>query len=324
MQIDADGRHLTVRAPAKINLYLQVLGKREDGFHEIETVMCPIDLFDELVIEAWDRPDIELSIDCPAADPADPAWQIPATQQNLVVRAAEAVRRATDAKSGCRIQLTKNIPAAAGLGGGSSDAAATLVACLHLWASWDRKLALELAAQLGSDIPFFLGSQERIGLARAVGRGEKCNLLDAAPPLQVCITHPPSGCSTQQIYATLQGLDRGGPKENHAEEIMHACKTGQFQKIGAQLFNALQLPAYRLNEWVERQLTLLANCGFQYSLMTGSGSACFALVDTDDPGALERREQVVGRAKSLGIQRVYFTEAWYGPSIEQQLGAQPR
>ena len=325
---------VSIRAPAKLNLFLEVLAKRPDGYHEIETLLCPISLCDQVRVELSDRPEIDLEMEILDASASsgrrsaglqeerppsesDPAWQIPLDARNLILRAAERTREELGIRQGCRIRLQKRIPAAAGMGGGSSDAAATVVACLQLWDQWDRYLATSVCAELGSDIPFFLGNRQGIGLALATGRGEKIELLQARPHLEFLVTHPPAGCSTSEIYAGYTRL----AASRSAEKIVKACQTGQVPKIGAELFNALQSSAFNASLWVERQLKLLTDCGQQFVLVTGSGSSCFAVHDPrpGSPSLAEVAEIVGRRAWQIGIYRVYSVRAWYADSIEDQL-----
>lgn len=315
---------ISILAPAKLNLFLEVLGKRPDGFHEIQTVMCPISLTDRVTVEVAESSDISLQLTCPPqthsasfAAQEDPAWQIPVGPENLAVRAAQAVSRLLGVPHGCKIFLEKNIPAAAGLGGGSSDAAAVVVACLHLWHTWDRELATRVCNELGSDITFFLGSPDRFGMAFAQGRGEQCTTLSEQPELEFLVTHPPAGCSTGEIYARFE---RKGPVRD-AQKIIAACKAGQIQKIGAELSNALQFPATSTSVWIGRQLELLQDSGNEFCLMTGSGSSCFALWNplTADATIAAAVEDLKRRARATGIHRVYSATAWYAQSIEQQL-----
>lgn len=320
IQRTASGLHIA--APAKINLFLNVLRPRSDGYHEVQTLLCPISLFDQLSFEVTQRSDIEFQLLLPHAPaghaatttgtrpPADPAWDIPADSSNLVVQAVRRVQQALGTTRGCRIQLRKTIPAAAGLGGGSSDSAAAIVASLVSWQGWDRNLALQIAAEIGSDVPFFLGNSQGMGLALATGRGEHCQPLAAQPALDVLVTHPPVGCSTREVYRNCAVYGEA----QDFQKIVDACETGQFKKIGAQLSNTLQLPASGLTEWIARQLSLFADIGAEYALMSGSGSSCFALVD--DPQCAERLHHA---APAWGIDRVYAVQSCYGKSIEQQL-----
>ena len=141
-------RCLKLLTSAKVNLALDVLGKRPDGYHEIATVMQPIDLFDRLTLEP--APELSLEVDDAA---------LPTDDRNLIVRAAVLLRQAAGIDAGARIRLSKRIPVAAGLGGGSSDAAATLWGLNRLWRlRWSRARLSEVAVQIGMDVPFFLGN----------------------------------------------------------------------------------------------------------------------------------------------------------------------
>ncbi len=323
MLIQCSGNQVRIRAPAKVNLFLEVLGKRADGFHDIETLLCPISLFDELTLEPTDSGEISFALEFshPSAtgsdnsenEHKDVAWKIPANENNLVVQAVKKVQSALNTTFGCRIRLNKQIPAAAGLGGGSSDAAAAVVASLVAWERWDRQCATEICTEVGSDVPFFLGEVTGIGLTLAKGRGELCQLLKAQPQLNFIVTHPPVGCATKEVYLNYaKGLDC-----RHAEEIVSACENGQFQKIGAELFNALQLSASTLTDWIDQQLLLLKDAGAEFVLMSGSGSSCFALIN--DRSCQER---ILSAATILGLTRVFAVEAWYADSIELQLKKQ--
>ncbi len=323
MRITKSGRTVEVETPAKVNLFLEVLRRREDGFHDISTVMCPISLCDTLTLEVSDTPDLELKLELPTeagsrGDP-DTAWMIPADDRNLVLRGLAQLRQNIGFTGGARVQLTKRIPAAAGLGGGSSNAAGAIVALLVALGKWDRELATQIAGSLGSDIPFFLGNTDFCGLASAEGRGEKCEPILAQPQLSFVVTHPPEGCSTAEIYNGLQAdyLRNHHTPQTHGS-LLAACQSGDQHKIGASLFNALQSTAVKRNPWIERQLDILSECGGPYRLMSGSGSSCFAmLVGEQDANEVHRRVRVM--AQSNGIRRTYGVSSFYNPSIEQQI-----
>lgn len=343
---------VTIQCPAKVNLFLEVLGKREDGFHEIETLMCPISLCDELTATLNGSGKITLAVETPDVgsqstskrQTADPAWDVPADESNLAFRAAEAVRlqlfrdstdhqvsgsAAAAEHPGVELVLRKSIPAAAGLAGGSSNAAAVVTACLLLWAKWNRPVATELCQSLGSDVAFFLGSSSQIGMAMATGRGEVISPLSCKPPISLVLTHPPQGCSTPAIYAAMEPRD----SVRNSRNIRTACETsapGQLENIGAALFNALQSPASNVNRWIKTQLDLFESFGFQNTMMSGSGSACFGLCteSTASQFSVSPNENSQGlsefrrAAKSVGIDRVFRAAAWYQPSIEAQVGQQ--
>ncbi len=318
MRIHFDGDEVAIVCPAKVNLFLEILGKRQDGYHEIETVMCPISLCDRLVLRPSDSNEIRLAIQFPdpsakVADEknADPAWQVPADGRNLVVKAVELVRRELGIARGCRIELEKLIPAGAGLGGGSSNAAAAIVASLVAWNAWDRELANCICARLGSDLNFFLGDANRIGIGLATGRGEKCQIVDASPALDLCVTHPPEGCPTARVYANL---DAARVQINSADEMIQACVLGDCDRIGKNLYNALTPAAQKITRWIDRQHAVFNQAGARYSAMSGSGSSCFALLAGADTMADIRRY-----GSQAGLQRVYAVKSWFARSVEEQI-----
>lgn len=178
-------------APAKINLVLEVFGKRDDGYHEIRSLVQTVDLCDSLAFEIAD----DIFLEC-----TESALETP---DNLVVRAAELLREVSGSNKGARLRLEKHIPWGAGLGGGSSDAATTLIALNHLWGL---KLTvgdlIGLAARLGSDVPFFIHG----GAALIEGRGEKITSLPASPPAYFVLLVPPLPQipdKTRRLYASL-------------------------------------------------------------------------------------------------------------------------
>lgn len=187
---------IRLRAPAKLNLYLRVVGKRPDGYHELETVFERIDLADELTFEPEPH-GLRLTCDDPA---------LPCDETNLVLQAARLLQRASGVRRSAHFHLTKRIPIAAGLGGGSSDAAATLRGLNTLWQlGWDRARLMELAAQVGSDAPFFLlDSPWAIGR----GRGEVLEPVPAAASLLHVVVVPEERLSTREVFESLDSPRR--------------------------------------------------------------------------------------------------------------------
>lgn len=247
-------------APAKLNLTLEIVAKRPDGYHAIESLMLPVDLCDELEFR---RTEGELSLTCNAPD-------IPTDGRNLVLKAAEALRRRTESRLGIAIHLKKRIPHEAGLGGGSSDAATTLLALNELW---ELNLApaelASIAAEIGSDVAFFLVQSA----AWCTGRGEIAVPETTGQQLDAVIVKPSVGLSTKEIYGRVsvpaQPVD-GTPARD-------ALRAGDKIALGRALFNRLQAPAFAVAPAVEslyRELAALGPLGCQLS---GSGSALFAL-----------------------------------------------
>jgi 4-diphosphocytidyl-2-C-methyl-D-erythritol kinase len=262
---------VVVQAPAKINLFLEVLGKRPDGYHEVVTCMVAVDLCDTLLFQNPKRQspkrqrglssDIELVCDDPAA---------PAGPQNLIWRAAELLRKHTGEQRGVRIQLTKRIPVAAGLAGGSSDAAATLIGLNELWRlNMARSELAELSAKLGSDIPFFFATPA----AWCTGRGERVEPFRLERPLHLVLANPGVELSTAAVYRQVTV-----PAEPRSPEGMRqALDSGSIEAIAAALFNRLQAPAEQLcpeGAALQRILERLRPVGH---LMSGSGPSYFAL-----------------------------------------------
>ncbi|MDQ2742561.1 MAG: 4-(cytidine 5'-diphospho)-2-C-methyl-D-erythritol kinase [Chloroflexota bacterium] len=189
------------RAYAKINLSLQVLGKRADGFHDLVSIMQTVSLCDDLTF----APAEEVTFSCSQPELTGPS--------NLVVRAANLLRQVCGVSAGCSIHLEKHIPHAAGLGGGSSDAAATLRSLVKLWALTEPKDTLcRLAAQLGSDVPFFLQQ----GTALVEGRGERVTPLPDPPTCWYLLAKPPVQVPTAEIFARLQRAAWSDGSRTHA------------------------------------------------------------------------------------------------------------
>jgi 4-diphosphocytidyl-2-C-methyl-D-erythritol kinase len=243
-------------APAKINLTLRVLRRRDDGFHEIESLVCPIALHDTLDIAADDRADLTFTCDDPT---------VPADETNLVVRAVRLFCRTHRVEPRLRIALTKRIPHGAGLGGGSSDAAATLRALDHLFQTDCGLPALSvLAAELGSDVPLFLHRSAAV----IRGRGEKVEPVAFPPVLPLLLIKPPFGVPTPWAY-------RQWRDSREIADVPHAPQEFPWGR----LVNDLERPVFEkylflahLKRWL---LTQPEAAG---ALMSGSGATVFALL----------------------------------------------
>jgi len=250
-----------VLAPAKVNLFLEVLGKRADGYHEIATLMLAIDLADELDFSPDDSGGLSLTCD-------DPALQT--GPENLVLRAATRLREETGSRQGARIRLRKRIPWAAGLGGGSSDAAAALEGLNELWKLGLSPAALaRIGSEIGSDVPFFLNGPA----AWCTGRGELVSPVPIGKPLDLVLVKPTVGLGTAEVYKRLKvplaPVDGSAAKE--------ALAAGDVEGLGRTLFNRLQEPAFELEPGVAEIHRRLQESGAVGCLMSGSGSCVFAL-----------------------------------------------
>ena len=287
-------------SPAKVNLILNILGRRPDGFHELETVMHPVDLCDELRFE---RAGHEVELTC-----NDPSLAVDGT--NLVVRAAQAFRSAADLGEGVRIHLEKRIPMAAGLGGGSGNAATTLLGLNELFGRPLPDTTLtELAAQLGSDVPFFL--QPRPALA--TGRGERVTSLDWFQALQgvwTLLIHPGFGIATPWAYQNLARFPAAlngtaGRAARLVEKLQHAT----LAEAAAGFYNSLEAPALDKYPILALYQEFLREAGALATLMSGSGSTTFALA-ADQAGAEGLRDCFVGRfgtSSWTAVRRLHFS-----------------
>ena len=254
---------LHLLAPAKLNLYLRVIGKRADGYHEIETLFERIDLADELTFEPA-RGALALTTDDPS---------LPGDEENLIVKAARALQAEAGTNQGARLRLTKRIPIAAGLGGGSSDAATTLIGLNQLWGlRLDRARLAALAAQLGSDVPFFL-FEEAFAVGR--GRGEVCEPVAAAAPLAQVLVIPRERLSTREIYAGAQ-LGLTAPKPS-ITMMQHALRNGSLGELAEGLWNDLEPEAIRRCPVITVIQTRLRHHGVLAARVSGSGSSVFGV-----------------------------------------------
>ncbi|HEY1655159.1 MAG TPA: 4-(cytidine 5'-diphospho)-2-C-methyl-D-erythritol kinase [Candidatus Tumulicola sp.] len=247
-------------APAKINLTLEVLARRDDGYHGVRSVMVPLDFCDEISVEPSDR----FAFSCSRGDLED--------DDNLVVRALRALGDLPPA----RVALHKRIPVAAGLGGGSSDAAAVLRAAME--GAFGRRPAedwLQIARGLGSDVPFFLAGTG----ALVEGTGERVTPLGALPHWHVVIVKPPVGVSTAAAYARLDGGQRTLRPRNASQSLamITAVQRSDFDAVQALLHNDFEEPVAAHVPEVATALNALAAAGARRPLLAGSGSCVFAL-----------------------------------------------
>ena len=273
---------VTLFCPAKINLMLAVHGRREDGFHALTTVMAPLGFGDRLEVALADAGADVLA--CEAAG-------VPSGPDNLVLRAAEAFRGAAGVSVRFRFTLEKRIPAAAGLGGGSSDAAAALLAMNRLCGGPQDRAGLErVAASLGSDCPFFLDPRPCV----LRGRGEEREALpqaaaDRLAGQPVCVFKPDFGVSAGEAYGLFA---KGGEPVAEAECEARLERFFGGGEPGALLANSLEAPVGRKYLGIAALLERLRRTGAA-CLMSGSGSACFLLPDPGDRDGPARAGAVV-------------------------------
>ncbi|MFO7955572.1 MAG: 4-(cytidine 5'-diphospho)-2-C-methyl-D-erythritol kinase [Candidatus Brocadiia bacterium] len=267
---------LTVRAPAKVNLSLDVLGKRPDGFHEIRTVMQAVSLCD--VLSFARRGDGRIRLSCSDQD-------VPVGEDNLVVRAARLLQRRSASRAGADIRLEKRVPVGGGLGGGSSDAAVSLLALNELWrVGLSEGELMELAASLGSDVAFFV----RGGTALCEGRGERVSPALKVPTIHHVLAIPDVSVSTGAVYAAATALTTRGPDDNNV--LLEALQSGDVRALVSALRNDLQRLALELHECLlevhEKLNEKGGEVGVSRFLLSGSGSTFFGIARSEDEAAL--------------------------------------
>jgi len=253
-------------APAKINLYLRVVGKRPDGYHEIETIFERINLCDELTFES--RPhDITLTGDESSLSCGD---------DNIVVRAAQLLQEVSGARQGAAIHLTKRIPIAAGLGGGSSDAAAALAGLNALWGlALDRAALLALGMRLGADVPFFLHD---VPFAIGRGRGDLCEPISDAPPFAHVLIVPDERISTQEAFEAFDANVLTSTSSS-SSMVRHALSNGSLSELAKGLWNDFEPEANRRCPVTTRLQSQLRTFGCSGVLVSGSGPSVFGLCE---------------------------------------------
>ena len=269
-QVHGSAVEIVIHTPAKLNLFFEVLRKRVDGYHEIETLMCPIDWYDSLRFreEVGDRIDFT----CRSGSPESGSGfdEVPQGPNNLVVRAVELVRRRAGVALGARLCLIKRIPTAAGLGGGSSDAAAALVAANVGWKLGLSRAELSgMAAELGSDVPFFLIDAPAV----CRGRGERIEPVQGLGTMNFVVVRPPEGLATAAVY----GVCRAAESPHSVQPLLHAIHQGNARQAGRLLFNRLQGAAEQLSPWIAKLSHTFAQEVCLGHGMSGSGTAYFGL-----------------------------------------------
>ena len=280
---------LTLRTPAKVNPVLEVLGPRPDGYHELALVFQAVSLFDELEFHRADS-GVELEI-------LSSPQPLAADDSNLAVRAAKLfIGEALGGRGGVRLGLQKRIPLAAGLGGGSSDAAAVLSGMDLLFQTGLGKDRLApWAARLGSDVPFFLWG----GTARGTGRGERITPWGPGPEMHLILVKPAGGLSTQAVYRSGKALRSDGTR---AASFQKTWQEGNPGGIAGRLYNGLQEAAFALAPETAEIHREMLEAGALGALVSGSGPTVFGLAENPDrAGEIARRLE--GRGRDVFIVR---------------------
>ncbi|SOB96893.1 4-(cytidine 5'-diphospho)-2-C-methyl-D-erythritol kinase [Brochothrix thermosphacta] len=258
--------YITVKATAKLNLALDILGKRDDGYHELETVMAMVDLADYLDFSLRLDGNIKLESSSNA---------VPEDGRNLIVKAGLLLQRRFQVTKGATIKLDKKIPISAGMAGGSSDAAATLHGLNQLW---ELNLSLdelaEIGAEIGSDVSFCVYG----GVAMCNGRGEKITPLPSLPPCWVVLAKPAISVSTRDVFSHIEVNDI---QHQHSEKMLAAIASGDYYQMVEALGNDLEdysLEKYAEISYLKKQFEAF---GADAVLMSGTGPTVFAIVKTE-------------------------------------------
>ena len=260
-------------APAKINLGLHVLRRRADGFHAVETVLLRIPWHDRIRVEPnAGGTDAPVSMTC-----SDPA--LPTDDRNLCVQAARRLADVVEDPTPVSIHLDKRVPYGAGLGGGSSDAAATLRLLSEVWQAVPAERLHALAAAIGSDVPFFLDASA----AHATGRGEQLEpLVDPAtqrpyrPPFALVVVVPPVSISTAEAYGRVE------PRDHPRPDLREVVLSNDLERWRRELINDFEAPVLAGYPVVARVREALTDAGAGYASLSGSGSAVFGLFESDE------------------------------------------
>jgi 4-diphosphocytidyl-2-C-methyl-D-erythritol kinase len=301
-RIAGDGA-VVARAPAKVNVHLAVGPLRPDGFHELRTVYLAVSLFDTVTVRPGDG--LALSVTGEGATGTGPD-AVPTDRRNLVWRAAELLAQRAGVTPDATITIDKSIPAAAGLAGGSADAAAALVALDALWGTHATRGELAaLAAQLGSDVPFSLHG----GVALGSGRGEQLSPVLARRRWDWVLGIAGEGLSTPSVYAELDRLrDEGrvpdGTELASPEPVIAALRSGPVSALAAALANDLQPPAVSLRPALRRALRAATDAGAPAAVVSGSGPTVAALAD-DEEAAVRLAAQLAGEGVYRTVRAVH-------------------
>ncbi len=259
--------------------------------------MVPIGVYDTVL--AREAPPGQLTLKCRwgTVAPRELLGDLPAVEDNLALRAAQQLRERSGCERGLALELIKRIPSAAGLGGGSADAAAALVAANEVWQlGWSRAALADVAAELGSDISFFLFG----GAAICRGRGEQIEPLSGTLPLHFVIARPPAGLSTAQVYARCEVPER--PRQ--VQPLVTALRGGTMRNLKNLVYNRLQPAAETLSPWVRRLQGDMSRQDLLADQMSGSGTSYFGICRH-----ARHARRVAGRLRAQGVGWVCATSA---------------
>ncbi|MFH1459813.1 MAG: 4-(cytidine 5'-diphospho)-2-C-methyl-D-erythritol kinase [Candidatus Omnitrophota bacterium] len=277
---------LTLKAPAKINLFLEIVGKRKDGYHNLNTLFLKIKLYDQLRFQKTDK---IIKINSNHKD-------ICLDKRNLIYKAAVLMQKTTKKKFGVDIYLDKKIPIGAGLGGGSSDAAATLIALNKLWElKLPQKKLHEIGKKIGSDVPFFLLKENA---AIGQGRGDILKPLNFKKKYWIVLVKPKIFISTKEIYQRLApDLTK---RRNDVKLLIRAWKNSDLETVGKTLFNRLETVTLKHYKQIAKVKKIISALGVRAVLMSGSGSVIFGIVQNREE-AIRIKRKLQNRHEVMAI-----------------------
>lgn len=292
--------HVRVQAPAKINLILRILDRRPDGYHDVWSLMQTVALCDDLriAIHPAESPAIDLRCDDAA---------LPADKTNLVFRAAALVLDRTGHRVRISIELQKRIPMGAGLGGGSSDAAATILALNHLLElGWSRSMMADIGQMLGSDVPFFFAAPTAV----ATGRGEAVEATALAENRWVLLVNPGFAVDTRWAYRQLSSTRRGIVPLHAAAERLGRMPVVEWPAIIDAAANDFEEPVYRAHPILREIKDGLIAAGAEMALLSGSGATVFGIFR--DEARASRAHALFGRDSE---RKIFLVETCRHPLI---------
>ena len=288
---------MRIRARAKINLALDIVGTREDGYHEVRMIMQTLRLYDDIYLLKIPEPEIRITTNF---------RHVPTNQMNLAYRAAEILFNEFHLPGGIEIDLNKRIPASAGLAGGSADAASVLFAISRMYdLPLSRSMLMKRGLQIGADVPFCLVR----GTALAEGIGEELTRLPAAPHYYVLLVTPPFGVSTRKVYTDLDELKeplRHPDVDAMIREIEHP--KGDLPKLLGNCLEQVTIPMHPVIADIKKDMLTLGACA---SMMSGSGPTVFGLFED-----FETMKQAYDTLKAHRVPgRIHYTE-FYDPATD--------
>ncbi len=297
---------LCLKAHAKINWTLDILGTREDGYHLMDMLMQSVDMHDTLWLEEADTLILEDAAQLQSAQTTQAGDELSSSavtydQSNLVYRAAKKLRDYCGVQKGARMRLLKVIPSGAGMGGGSADAAAALRGLVQLWKlDIPENELLKLGLSLGADIPFMLTG----GLARVGGIGEEITPLIPAPEVHLVMLQPCDGLSTKEVFGAFDALDPNTLSRPQTDTARNALMTRDLSTLGAAMNNVLEGVSVQARPAIGEAAKVLESLGAVRGMMTGSGSVVY--------GVFENREAAENACEKLRpiAQQKNWGEVW--------------